>query len=292
MKKLVSENVGYIRFSKCKSLYLYLILVPVLFIDFSKISNTIIYINIALTILTVCIGHSVGLHRGIIHKTYDTTLFFRNILLCFFVLTGLGSPKDWLKMHYYRDVWQNRKDCPKYFQYKHHILLDFYWNLHLSFYPKNEAFYNIPKSDLNDKFINYLHKTWFFYLLFWFMFVLFFTNLNTALFLFNFRIAVTILGHWFIGYVSHKYGYAHYEIDHADESAYNNLILGYISFGEGFHNNHHAFPKSAKLGIEWYEFDLGWVFVLLFQKLHLIKNVQIHILKNSAHKTAVKWNLP
>ena len=292
MKKLIPENIGYVQFSKQKTIYLYLILIPIWLIDFSKISTNFILINIGLTILTVCIGHSVGLHRGIIHKTYVTSQTFQNILVYLFVLTGLGSPKDWIKMHYYRDVWQNRADCPKYFQYKHHILLDFYWNLHLSFHPKNENIYAIPKKNLDDKFINFLHKTWFLHLLFWFALVLLLTDCNTVLFLFNLRIGITILGHWFIGYVSHKYGYAHYEIDHADGSAYNNLILGYLSFGEGFHNNHHAFPKSAKLGIEWYEIDLGWFFILLFQKIQLIKNVHIHVLKKSAHKITIKWNLP
>lgn len=292
MKYLVPQEVGNVYFSKANTIYLYAAIVPIVFIDFNRITMSLIAVNILLLVLTVCIGHSIGLHRGIIHKTYKTSKIFQNILLYLFVLTGLGSPKNWIKMHYYRDFWQNRKDCPKYFKYNHTILLDFYWNLHTSFVPKDEILYEIPNTDLSDTFIKFLHKTWIFHILFWFILLLLTTNLNTALFIINFRIAITIVGHWFIGYVSHKYGYAHYEIEYADESAYNNLILGYLSFGEGFHNNHHAFPKSAKLGLKWYEFDLGWYIILFFKKINLIQNVQQSIKKETAKEIKLKYNFP
>lgn len=292
MKYLVPQEVGNVYFSKANTIYLYSVIIPIFFIDFNRITTSLIAVNILLLVLTVCIGHSIGLHRGIIHKTYKTSKIFQNILVYLFVLTGLGSPKNWIKMHYYRDFWQNKKDCPKYFKYNHTILLDFYWNLHTSFVPKNEILYEIPNTDLNDTFIKFLHKTWIFHILFWFILLLLTTNLNTALFIINFRIAITIVGHWFIGYVSHKYGYAHYEIEHADESAYNNLILGYLSFGEGFHNNHHAFPKSAKLGLKWYEFDLGWYIILFFKKINLIQNVQQSIKKETTKEIKLKYNFP
>ena len=60
------------------------------------------------------------------------------------------------------------------------------------------------------------------------------------------RTSTIILGHCYIGYASHKYGYSRHIIKDADESGYNDIFLGLISFGEGFHNNHHAFPTSAK----------------------------------------------
>src|ERR1044071_2868849 len=41
----------------------------------------------------------------------------------------------------------------------------------------------------------------------------------------------------------------------------NNPIFGIVSFGEGWHNNHHAFPTSARHGLEWWQFDISWVFI-------------------------------
>ena len=292
MKNLVSNEIGKISISISKIFWLYIILVPIMFIDFETLNIKTTIITLFLTFLTVCLGHSVGLHRGIIHKTYTTTKWFQNSLLTLFAFTGLGSPKEWLKMHYFRDYWQNRLDCPKYFQYKHSLITDYYWNLHLSFKPEHIERYEIPKDDLGDKYINLLDRYWLLLNLLFFITLTVLTNLNTALIIFNLRVAFTILGHWFIGYISHKYGYANYEIDHADESAYNNLLLGYISFGEGFHNNHHAFPKSARLGLKWYELDFGWYCILLFKKLRIITNVSVNEKKQTAHQIETIWNYP
>lgn len=292
MKNLVSNEVGKIAISLSKTLWLYLVLIPILLIDFKNVNTKLSLFTALLTFLTVCLGHSVGLHRGVIHKTYTTSKWFQNTLLLLFVFTGLGSPKVWLKMHYYRDYWQNRLDCPKYFQYKHSLLTDYFWNLHLSFTPKNLDRYYIPNEDLQNKFINFLHNYWLLLNLLFFLFIALISDVNTAFIIFNLRVGLTILGHWFIGYISHKYGYANYEIDHADESAYNNLVLGYLSFGEGFHNNHHAFPKSAKLGLKWYEIDFGWYAILFFKKVKWIKNVSVNTKKETAHQIKTTWNYP
>ena len=46
-----------------------------------------------------------------------------------------------------------------------------------------------------------------------------------------------------------------------------------MTFGEGWHNNHHAFPRSARHGLTWREFDVNWVQLRIAEKLGLIKNV-------------------
>jgi stearoyl-CoA desaturase (delta-9 desaturase) len=41
----------------------------------------------------------------------------------------------------------------------------------------------------------------------------------------------------------------------------NNPIFGLVSFGEGWHNNHHAFPTSARHGLKWWQIDISWIFI-------------------------------
>lgn len=286
---------GRIKFSWRKSVWLYLMLIPVFFIDYSLITAKDIIINIILLFLTVGIGHSVGLHRGIIHKSYKTSKIFRNICLYLFALTGLGSPLNWLKQHYFRDYWQNRTDCPRYFQYKHSLITDYYWNLHLSFIPKHLERYKIPKQDLTDNTILWLHKTWCLNYILFMLILYFFIGLNSMLIATCLRTSIITLGHWYIGYASHKYGYSRYEIEDADESGYNDIILGLLSFGEGFHNNHHSYPTSAKFSSRWYEIDFGWMLAWILIKLKLIREVktQTNNLKSTAipHKTTI-WKLP
>jgi len=94
-----------------------------------------------------------------------------------------------------------------------------------------------------------------------------------------------VLGHWFIGYASHKFGYARNRIEGADESGYNDVVLGLVSFGEGFHNNHHSYPSSAKFSIVWYEIDFGWYLAWILKKLGIIWDV---ILPDSSYKKTAR----
>jgi len=295
MNHQLKTNVGKITFSWKKCIWLYLMTLPTFFIDFSKITIEDIGLNIILLFLTVGIGHSVGLHRGIIHKSYKTSKFFKNLSLYLFVLTGLGSPISWLKQHYYRDYWQNRKDCPKYFQYNHSLSTDYWWNLHLSFEPNNINRYHIPKEDLNDPMMRWLNKTWYLHYIIFMIILSIFVGINSMLIATCLRTSIIILGHWYIGYASHKYGYSRYTIQNADESGFNDVILGLISFGEGFHNNHHSHPSSAKFSMKWYEIDFGWSIIWLLSKAKIITDIksQRGNLKSTAilHKT-LNWKLP
>lgn len=295
MNSKLNTHIGKINLSWKKCLWLYFMIIPTFFIDFTEFDFQDLMLNLTLLFITVGIGHSVGLHRGIIHKSYKASNLFRTISLYCFVFTGLGSPLTWLKQHYFRDYWQNRKDCPKYFQYKHSLITDYWWNLHLSFKPTNLERYQIPYEDINDSTILWLHKTWYIYYILFMMTLYFLLGFNSMLIATSLRTSVIILGHWYIGYASHKYGYARHKIENADESGHNDILLGLISFGEGFHNNHHSFPTSAKFSSKWYEIDFGWLLIILFSKAKLIYGVKTQQgnLKSTA-KVLKKtmWTLP
>nr|WP_216690571.1 fatty acid desaturase [Hymenobacter siberiensis] len=110
------------------------------------------------------------------------------------------------------------------------------------------------------------------------------------------RVSVSMLGHWFVGFMTHKYGYARYAIDDATEHGYNSWVLDALSFGEGFHNNHHAHPSSAKMSAEWYELDLGRYLVAGLRATGLIWDVQVvghtPTQRARAQKHAYRWHWP
>ena len=288
MRELILPESGKLQFSFKKTIWLYLMIIPCFLIDFTQLTIEITLIGVMLTFVTVCLGHSIGLHRGIIHKSYETSTTIKNILVYLFVLTGLGGPISWLKLHYYRDYWQNKQNCPKYFSYEHSLFKDFWWNLHLSFQPESIEKYQIPKKDLDNNWFQWLERTWYLHVIALALIIYFLFDFNTMLLLVFFRSAMTILGHWYIGYASHKYGYSHFEMRGAKESAFNDIILGLVSFGEGFHNNHHAHPSSANFGVKWYEFDLGWQTVKLLKRVGMLYKVKDHKENNTQKKTAIK----
>jgi stearoyl-CoA desaturase (delta-9 desaturase) len=75
---------------------------------------------------------------------------------------------------------------------------------------------------------------------------------------------------WLVNSATHLWGSRRFET--RDDSR-NNALIAAITFGEGWHNNHHAYPRSAKHGLAWYEFDVNWVQIKMLEKLGLAKDV-------------------
>lgn len=74
-----------------------------------------------------------------------------------------------------------------------------------------------------------------------------------------------------INSICHLYGPRPYQS--RDESR-NNVWVGLLAFGDGWHNNHHKFPTSAMHGLEWWQFDLNGYLILVLEKLGLAWNVK------------------
>ena len=77
---------------------------------------------------------------------------------------------------------------------------------------------------------------------------------------------------WSINSFTHLWGYRNYET--ADNSR-NNILIGLLTNGEGWHNNHHADPRSAKHGHNWREPDVAWLTIRLLMMLGLARNVAL-----------------
>jgi stearoyl-CoA desaturase (delta-9 desaturase) len=86
---------------------------------------------------------------------------------------------------------------------------------------------------------------------------------------------------WSVNSICHFYGKRPYETtDHST----NNWLLAIVSFGESWHNNHHAFPTSAVHGIEKGQFDITGVVIRFLQKLRLARDVKVVTPKQLASK--------
>jgi stearoyl-CoA desaturase (delta-9 desaturase) len=75
---------------------------------------------------------------------------------------------------------------------------------------------------------------------------------------------------WSVNSVTHVWGYRNYE---TDENSRNNWLVGLVSNGEGWHNNHHADQRSAAHGHLWWEFDVTYLTIRLLARLGLARNV-------------------
>lgn len=78
---------------------------------------------------------------------------------------------------------------------------------------------------------------------------------------------------WLINSACHKWGYRNFQ-DSPDRST-NLWWAALLTYGEGWHNNHHAFPKAARSGLRWWEVDLTWGAISLLRSLGLAKKVYL-----------------
>ena len=88
---------------------------------------------------------------------------------------------------------------------------------------------------------------------------------------------------WLVNSATHLWGTRRFET--RDDSR-NNALIAAVTFGEGWHNNHHAYPRSAKHGLAWYEVDANWIQIWALEKLGLIQDVYAYNVKGE--KTEMK----
>lgn len=81
---------------------------------------------------------------------------------------------------------------------------------------------------------------------------------------------------WLVNSATHLWGSKRFE---TTDDATNNMLVGILAWGEGWHNNHHANPVSARHGLAWYEIDVNWMQIRLLEMLGLATNVKAISLK-------------
>jgi stearoyl-CoA desaturase (delta-9 desaturase) len=77
---------------------------------------------------------------------------------------------------------------------------------------------------------------------------------------------------WSVNSVCHLWGARPYP---EQDQSRNNIVFGVLALGEGWHNNHHAFPTSARHGLRWWQFDLSYYVICAFSRLGLAWKVKL-----------------
>jgi fatty-acid desaturase len=88
---------------------------------------------------------------------------------------------------------------------------------------------------------------------------------------------------WLVNSATHMWGRRRFE---TKDDSHNNWWVALLTGGEGWHNNHHAHPVSARHGLAWYEFDPNFYFIWLLEKLGLATKIQIASFDHANPKAA------
>jgi stearoyl-CoA desaturase (delta-9 desaturase) len=93
---------------------------------------------------------------------------------------------------------------------------------------------------------------------------------------------------WSINSICHFYGKRPYE---TGDCSTNNWVMSLVSFGEGWHNNHHAFPSSAFHGLEWWQVDITGLVIRGMHRLRLVRNLRTPSPRQLARKATAARDL-
>jgi fatty-acid desaturase len=100
-----------------------------------------------------------------------------------------------------------------------------------------------------------------------------------------FRTVIGLHATWLVNSATHMWGSRRFI---TDDTSRNSLWVALLTFGEGWHNNHHAAPQAARHGLAWYELDVNWYGICALRVLGLARDVKQHKLGQAGeHQTAI-----
>lgn len=216
------------------------------------------------------LGITLGWHRMVTHRSFQTPKW----LEYFFVFCGALSCESgvihWVGLHRLHHAQSDQPLDP------HDSSKGFWWS-HMGwmlFYVPGEDYVERYTKDIaDDPVYQFLDKYFIpvqvvlglvLYLLGGFPFVVW------GIFV---RLVLVYHCTWFVNSATHKFGYRTYA--ESGDNSTNCWWVALLSYGEGWHNNHHAYQYSARHGMRWWEFDMTWMTIQFLQSLGLAQKVKL-----------------
>jgi fatty-acid desaturase len=222
------------------------------------------------TAFTLCFGHSLGMHRRLIHQSFACPLWLEYCLIHLGVIVGLAGPFGMIRTHDLRDWAQRQAQCHDFLGHQQPAKIDVFWQLFCDLQLQEPPQIDIEPRISQDRVYQWMEKTWMWQQLPWAILFYVLGGLPWVFWGICMRVVVSVLGHWMIGYFAHNHGEQHWQVSGAQIQGHNVKFASLLTMGESWHNNHHAFPGSAKLGIEQGQWDPGWWVLISLKKLGLV----------------------
>ncbi|MBC1260487.1 acyl-CoA desaturase [Synechococcus sp. BSF8S] len=225
--------------------------------------------------ITGCLGVTLGYHRLLAHRALRVPQWLERIFATCGALSCQHGPIDWAGLHRHHHKFSDTDA-------DHHNSHKGFWWSHMGWmFEEIPAMAAVPRltGDLaRDPYYRWLNTN-FLLLQIPVALLLFWIGTATgaggwALVLWGIPLRLVVLYHctWLVNSATHCWGY----VTHASgDQSRNNPWVAALTFGEGWHNNHHAFPHSARHGFGRREFDLTWQHIRLLQALGLATQVRL-----------------
>jgi fatty-acid desaturase len=274
---LDAVRLGHVRYSPVKSIWFLGMLTGALVGGYMTFSFSALFLFFVSTAAVLLLGHSLGSHRKLVHDSYQCPKWLEYTLVYCGVQVGLAGPIGLLRQHELRDFAQRLPECHAYLRHGQSMWRDAWWQLNCDLFLDNPPAIRIESRIANDPFYCLLERTWMA------------QHLPLGLLLFACggwgyvfwgvcaRVATAVFGHWLIGYLAHNHGDVVREVRGAAVQGHNIRFTSLLTMGECWHNNHHAYPGSARLGLTSNEWDPGWWVLSALRRIGLVWNIRLPV---------------
>ena len=224
--------------------------------------------------VTACLGVTIGYHRLLSHRSFRVPQWLERFFATCGAISCQQGPLDWVGLHRHHHKFSDT-------DVDHHTSLKGLWWSHMGWMFKDiPALKAVPRltGDLaKDPYYRWLNNNFLLLqlplagLLFWIGTV---TGAGGwALVLWGIPLRLVLVYHctWLVNSATHYWGDAPHN---SGDSSRNNAWVAALTFGEGWHNNHHAFPHSARHGFG-HQIDLTWMHIRLMHALGLATQVRL-----------------
>ncbi|WP_439625054.1 acyl-CoA desaturase [Gemmata sp.] len=236
--------------------------------------------------LVSMLGVTVGFHRLLTHRGFETTNTMRFVWAVFGSMSVEAPALQWVAMHRRHHQYSDAPDDP---HSPHHSgpglvgWLKGFFRSHVgwAFEPDPENLHRYIPDLLKSPSLRFANKMF----AVWVVLGLLIPAVVGGLVTMTWFGALTgfiwgglvrvFLGHhatWSVNSICHIWGKRPYE---SNDLSTNNALVGVVALGEGWHNNHHAFPTSARHGLEWWQLDLSWIVIRGMQAVGLAWKVKL-----------------
>lgn len=235
-------------------------------------SWTNLFVAVALHWLAVGFGISLGYHRLHTHRGFKTSRAFEYFLAFCGTLTLEGGPIFWVATHRQHHQLSDHEGDP-------HSPRDGGFWAHMGWILFGDTHHNNTElmgkyaPDLNrDQFYRWLNTNHWMSLTAVGLILLAVGGWGMVLWGIFLRVVVGLHATWLVNSATHMWGSRRFET--RDDSR-NSWWVALITFGEGWHNNHHAHPVSARHGLAWYEFDISWITLKMLNAIGVVSDLKV-----------------
>jgi fatty-acid desaturase len=222
------------------------------------------------------LGIGMGFHRLLTHRGYRVPKAVEYFLVTCGAVALEGGPITWVVTHRIHHAHTDRTGDP-------HTPRDGGWWAHIGWILDGRAqqydqatLEHYAPDLVKDRYYVWLNRFYYLPLLVLGLMLLVFGGWSVMLWGVFLRVTLSLHATWFVNSATHMWGRRRFD---TGEDSRNSWWVALLTFGEGWHNNHHAYPTSARHGLRWYEVDLNWLGIRVLQLLGLaraIKRVQFN----------------